>query len=237
MSLKLLIVEDDPFHLQFIKDQLSGEAFSNHTVACFDDGDKAYAWLKSNTADCAIIDLNLPGKNGVEVATHVWDRHQSASIVFWSNFSDPAYARAIARIVPRSGNFGYILKTMSREKLQRSLEGVLFDGQRIIDGQVQGLINRRNTRREPLTQVEIEILNLIAIGLTDRAISEMIGLSQRSIQASAANIYEKFSGEEIVPDEVNKRARLVALAFLSGEINRDSLIEFERLRVLKEEKA
>lgn len=229
MQKNLLVVEDDPFHLQFIEDQLKDEAFSDHTIECFENGDKAFEWLKTHPACCAIIDLNLPGKNGVEVATRVWKKRQDASIVFWSNFSDPAYARAIARIVPESGNFGYVLKTMSRDKLLRSLKGVLFDGQRIIDGEVQGLINRRNTRRDPLSQVEIEILNLIAIGLTDRVISDMIGMSQRSVQSIAASIYEKFAEEDLPAETINKRARLVALAVLNGEINRDSLMEYERI--------
>ena len=231
MQKHLLVVENDPFHLKFIEDQLADEAFTGHKINLFDDGDKACDWLNSQSACHAIIDLNLPGKNGVEVATRVWQRNQSASIVFWSNFSDPAYARAIARIVPESGNFGYVLKTMSRERLQRSLKGVLFDGQRIIDGEVQGLINRQNTRRDHLTQVETEILNLIAVGLTDRAISKMIGISQRSIQAFAAKIYEKFSGEEISSETMNKRSRLIALAVLNGEVNRDSLLEHEKLRL------
>jgi len=229
MNRDLLVVEDDPFHLQFIEDQLADEAFDGYRVECFDNGDKAFGWLKSHSAYCAIIDLNLPGTNGVEVATRVWQREPSASIVFWSNFSDPAYARAIARIVPESGNFGYILKTMSRESLKRSLKGVFFDGQRIIDGEVQGLINRRNTRRDHLTQVETEILNLIAIGLTDRAISKLIGMSQRSIQAAAASIYDKFASEDFSSETINKRARLVALAIMNGEINRDSLVEQERI--------
>ena len=233
MHKNLLVVEDDPFHLSFIEDQLTDDAFSDHEITCFDSGDKAFDWLKNNSVGCAIIDLNLPGKNGIEVATRVWQQHESASIVFWSNFSDPAYARGIARIVPGCGNFGYILKTMSRDKLLRSLKGVLFDGQRIIDGEVQGLINRRNARRTPLNQVEIEVLNLIAIGLTDRAISEMVGMSQRSVQTIAASIYDKFADDETPADTINKRARLVALALLKGEINRDSLTEHERRRIYR----
>ena len=227
MTNTLLIVEDDPFHLKFIEDQLVDEAFTDLSIKCFDNGEQAHSWLQSNTAKCAIVDLNLPGNNGVEVATRLWQRQPSASIVFWSNFSDPAYVRAIAKIVPQNGNFGYILKTMSGDKLLRSLKGVLFDGLRIIDGEVQGFINRQNTRGTSLDQVEIEILNFIAIGLTDRAISVMMGMSQRKIQATAAGIYEKLSNEEFSADKMNKRSRLVALALLSGELNRDSLLEYE----------
>ncbi|MCV6577278.1 MAG: response regulator transcription factor [Cohaesibacter sp.] len=232
MKQNLLIVEDDPFHLKFIEDQLKDDAFASFAITTMPSGDKAWDWLTSNTASFAIIDLNLPGKNGVEIATRLWQSCQSASIVFWSNFSDPAYVRAIAKIVPGEGNFGYILKTMSGEKCLRSLKGVLFDGQRIVDGEVQGFINRRNTRSAQLNQVESDILNLIALGLTDRAISDYIGMSQRSIQLSAAGIFDKLSCHDKLSEtddsQINKRSRLVARAFLGGEINRASLLESEK---------
>ncbi len=232
MRRQLLIVEDDPFHLKFIEDQLADRSFSNVSITALDSGEKAWVWLHQNRASCAIIDLNLPGKNGVEVATRLWQASPDASIAFWSNFSDPAYVRAIAKIVPEDGNFGYILKTTSGDKFLRSIKGVLFDGQRIVDGDVQGFINRRNTRGAQLTQVEMEILNLIALGLTDRAISQMIGMSQRSIQSTAAVIYDRLSCDDRLAENtdsnINKRSRLVARAFLGGEINRDSLAEYEK---------
>ena len=230
MASPILIVEDDPFHLKFIEDQFSDDAFAEYRLECFESGDLAHDWLRQNKPNRAMIDLNLPGKNGVEVATRVWQKDPSASVVFWSNFSDPAYVRAIAKIVPEHGNFGYILKTMAAEKLQRSLKGVLFDGLRIIDSEVQGFINRRNARRAQLNPVEIEVLNLIALGITDRAISAIIGTSQRTIQATATSIFDKLGGDEEMTDTLNKRSRLVALALMEGEINRDTLLEHETRR-------
>jgi len=227
----LLVVEDDPFHLRYLEERLSDSAFSMLDKAFFDNSERANEWLRSRKADFAILDLQMPGQNGIAIARNVWRRHPESSVVFWSNFSDPAYVGAIAKIVPENGNFGYLLKTTASAKLQRSLQGVFFDRQRIVDSEVRGFIKRQHSRGADLTAVEIEILNLVALGLTDRSLADLTGRSGRSVQSAIHSINEKL--QDRIQDDIpghpglNRRARMVAIALLTGEINRDSMAEYQ----------
>lgn len=225
----LLIVEDDPFHLKFLEDQLSSDPFSDLIIHAARSGEEALDWLATNRADFAVVDLQLSGKSGIDVARRLWHASPESSIVFWSNFSDAAYVRAIAKIVPADGNFGYLLKTAAPDKLLRSLLGVFFDRQRVVDSEVQGLIKRQNTRRTPLTTVEVELLNLVALGLTDKAISDMTGMSSRSVQSMITTVYDKIVSEDdsadIDPKHLNRRCHLIGLALMRGELNKASLID------------
>ncbi|MEO9821251.1 MAG: response regulator transcription factor [Paracoccaceae bacterium] len=227
----LLVVEDDPFHRKFLQDQLLDESFSDLHIVSYASGEDAIDWLEVQQADYAVVDLQLAGQNGVEVARNIWTANPTCSVVFWSNYSDPAYVRAIAKIVPADGNFGYLLKTTSPKKLIRSLQGVFFDRQRVVDSEIQGLIKRQNARSSNLTAVEIEVLNLVALGLTDRAIAKQTRMSARSVQSLIFNIYEELKVHHDVLEQedqsTNRRCRLVALAILCREINPDSMIEYE----------
>jgi DNA-binding NarL/FixJ family response regulator len=234
----LLIVEDDPFHRKFLEDQLISDAFSELKIHSFDNGQSAINWLKNHYASYAVVDLQMEGVNGIEVAKNLWQNCDTAAVVFWSNFSDPAYVRAITKIVPKFGNFGYLLKTSSPAKLIRSLQGVFFDQQRVVDSEIQGILKRKNTRSNDLTTVEIEVINLVALGLTDKSIGIETGMSTRSVQTVIYNIFEKMQSYEADNlteiQSMNRRARLVALAIINGEVNRDSLVDYEKRRLEKE---
>ena len=222
MSFEVLIVEDDDLHRQFLYDAVMESNLGDITITQACDGEEAVNLLGRNTFSSAVLDLQMPGRTGVDVARAIWGQNKQIPILFWSNFADEAYVRGIYRVAPEEANYGYLLKSSSSERLKRTLSGVFLDGQTIIDRAVGNPTNPQKSAE--LTAVEYEALIDIAIGLTDSAIAQYRGVSVRAVQNRLKTVYEKLGLAE-VPETadgasaVNRRARAVAIALMSRKIN------------------
>ena len=64
-----------------------------------------------------VSDIQMPEMNGIEFARALWQRKPAARIVFWSQYKDEMYVRALVRIVPPETVYGYILKSNTRERI------------------------------------------------------------------------------------------------------------------------
>jgi DNA-binding NarL/FixJ family response regulator len=222
MSLEILIVEDDDLHRQFLYDTMMESDLGDINVTQASNGEDAVDLLGQKTFASAVVDLQMPGKTGVDVARAIWGQSKSTPILFWSNYADEAYVRGIYRVAPEGANYGYLLKSSSSKRLKRTLSGVFLDGQTIIDRAVGEATNFKKTTE--LSAVEYEALIDIAIGLTDSAIAEYRGVSVRAVQSRLKSVYEKLGIAEVPAtldgtSAMNRRARAVALALMSRKIN------------------
>lgn len=232
MNLSILIVEDDDLHRSFLRQTMidSDLGAPEITEAC--NGEEAMDMLKSRSFTSAVLDLQMPGKTGVDVARAVWAKDSRTPILFWSNYSDEAYVRGIYRVAPPDANYGYLLKSSSSQRLKRTMSGVFLDGQTIVDHAVN-FANTSAANSPILTASEYEVLVDIAIGLTDNAIAEYRGMSVRAVQGRLATTYEKLGLAEAPMTKdgtgaLNRRARAVAIALSSRKLNNKVLTMAEK---------
>ena len=189
-----------------------------------DNGKAALVIANSGQIDRAILDLQLPECNGVEIARELWRTVPTAQIVFWSNYADEAYIRSLSRVVPASARYGYVLKSAPQATLRAALETVFLRDRRAIDQEVRQVQSRVSSRLAGLSDTEYEGLVDIALGLTDQMIAVRRGLTVRGVQNRLRHVYEKLDVSTVgtkptVSAKFNSRTRAITCALERGLIN------------------
>ena len=220
----IVIAEDNPKDFEFLK-QMVSDWEQECTIEHASDGLSACELARQYETPLVISDIQMPRMNGVEFAKALWECKPQARIVFWSQFKDEMYVRALAKVVPPETVYGYILKSSPREKISSAMATVLFDEQCWIDPEVRKVQGRTGHSQTALSDIEYEALVDISLGLTDNLIAQRRYLSRRGVQSRLNSLYGKLSLDleqfqsDKVGDAFNLRNRAVAVALRRGLIN------------------
>ncbi|SNY91068.1 DNA-binding response regulator, NarL/FixJ family, contains REC and HTH domains [Cohaesibacter sp. ES.047] len=225
--MNILIAEDDPLHRSFLLETVRRYLPDCDHVYEADGGQAAVDIARTHDVDGVVMDVQMPEVSGITAASRIWEKHADMRILFWSNYSDEAYVRGISRIVPRQAVYGYVLKTASAQRLGHAIIGIFVEDQCIVDREVRGVQERALDVHQGLSNTEFEVLLDIAVGLTDKSISQRRGISTRSVQGRLKQLYQKLGVEQANPNEdtplFNSRTRAVAIAFYRGLLNDEEL--------------
>lgn len=230
--MEILLIEDDPVHRAFFKEVIEGALPECVRLHEAEDGLVGERLAQEFAVTCVVMDLQMPRRTGVEAARAIWHERPHTSIMFWSNYADEAYVRGISRIVPEGAAYGYILKTASEDRLRLALRSLFIEQQCVIDREVRGVQQKSQNQLLGLTDTEYEVLQDIALGLTDRIIAQRRNLSLRSVQNRLQQLYEKLGVRQPSEDTdstpaFNLRARAVNVALLRKLLNRTALEQAE----------
>jgi two-component system, NarL family, response regulator LiaR len=193
-KIRLLIVDDHPlfrqgvrFYLETIPElELAGEA---------QNGETALAFLLQHDIDIVLMDLQMPGMDGVEVTRKLKETWPDIKVLILTSFNswDKVY------VALKSGASGYILKDAQPEELFAAIKAVAAGGS-YLGAQVATELLQRignetgikiNDLPEPLTERELEVLKLISKGMGNREIAEKLILSEKTVKTHVANILQK----------------------------------------------
>ncbi|MBO6893987.1 MAG: response regulator transcription factor [Roseibium sp.] len=229
--MKLLLVEDDKFHADYLRKAVE-EALPEVTEIYHAlDGRVGEAEARNHAVPAVVMDLQMKERNGIDAARTIWAERPKTRILFWSNYSDEAYLRGIARIVPNDSSYGYVLKTATRERLHLALRAVLLEAQIVVDQQIHK-VQRQTRTHDTLTDSEYAVLIDMALGLSDKLIAKRQGMSLRTVQNRLLSLYDKLGVDslEYSPDDhaINKRTRAITRALNLRAINVESLESAER---------
>jgi DNA-binding NarL/FixJ family response regulator len=222
--MEVLIVEDDPLHRSYLREQVSAALPECSVIHEAANGQEGETLARQHRSAHVVMDLQMNARNGIEAARTIWCERPDTRILFWSNYADEAYVRGVSRIVPAGAAYGYVLKSTSEERLKLALRSIFVENQCVIDNEVRGMQQRSFAKSSGFSESEYEILMDIALGMTDRAISERRHLSLRSVQNRLQRIYAKLdvhqeAGTHREDSPFNLRARAVAVAFLRKLLN------------------
>jgi len=143
--------------------------------------------------DVILLDLHMPQKSGVEAITEIKAALPEARILVLTSFAaDEDVFPAI-----KAGALGYLLKDSSPQELVKAIWDV-YDGRLSLDPSVAQKVVQELRQQpqaplteEPLTQRELEILKLVAEGLTNQEIADRLVVSERTVRAHVSNILAK----------------------------------------------
>jgi DNA-binding NarL/FixJ family response regulator len=225
--MKTLIVEDNTAQREHVERLLRERVPQALPLASTADGAQAVSRARLERPELLVLDIQLPGANGIEVARTVWKERPDTRIVFWSQFKDEIYVRRLAQIVPPETVYGYVLKSSPDEKLVQAVRAVLCDEQCWLDREVRGVQARALQSPSALTEAEYEALIDIALGLTDRGIARRRYLSRRGAQNRLHSLYTKLGVErEEEPGSMfSPRNRAVFEGLRRGLLNSDVLAQ------------
>lgn len=229
---EIIVAEDNPRDREFLANTLT-----DARLVLFDNGREALDYARGRPDPLVLSDIQMPGLNGIDLAEELWAERPTARIVFWSQFDDEMYLRALAGVIPPETVYGYVLKSNPSETLKKAVEAVFDEAQCWLDPQVRPVEARSRKAGSAVTDVEYEVLVDIALGLTDNMIGRRRYLSRRGVQSRLKSLYAKLGVDqdqfalEGVGEAFNMRARAVSVALRRGLINAHELEHEESLLV------
>jgi DNA-binding NarL/FixJ family response regulator len=148
---------------------------------------------KHGEPDVLVMDVGLPGKNGIDILKALRDEHPKLKVLMVSMYPEDQYAvRAF-----RAGAFGYLNKASAPEKLLEALSQVIAGRKYVTPEIAQALIENLNAPEdevvphEKLSDREFQTLKLIASGKRLSDIAEELALSPKTVSVYRARILEK----------------------------------------------
>lgn len=176
-------------------------------VAEADRGEDSLPLHEKFRPDLVIMDLQLPGINGIEATRELCERCDSARVLMFSTFArDDEILAAI-----EAGAVGYLQKSSGREELINAIREIHAGGTYFseeLSERIAGL-----QRGPSITLREREILRLIARGQANKEIASTLGIAEDTVKRHASNIFQKFG--------VSDRAEATAEAIRRGIVRVD----------------
>ena len=200
--MRVIIVDDDPIVAKSLSLILSVEA-DIEPIATGTRGDDAITLFEECLPDVLLIDIQMPGCDGLSAAEEILSRHPGARIVFLTTFSDDEY---IVRAL-RLGTRGYLIK-QDISTIAPALRSVMA-GQVVLEGEVLERATTLGARctsaggtpqpeilsvegaLAPLTEREREVVRAVADGLDNREIADALCLSAGTVRNHISSILAK----------------------------------------------
>ena len=200
-KIQVLCIDDSALIRSILKEIINSQP-DMEVVGEAGDGETALETLRSTTADVVIMDIRMPGINGVETSQMLLKREPRTRIVFFSLYDNPDYvSRAL-----EMGASGYILKDTSNKIFLTAIRTV-YQGKFYFIGDVTDVLVRKyidlQKERKPATGSDIlskreeQILRMIHKDLSNKEIAEALDVSVRTIEAHRLNILRKFQANNI----------------------------------------
>jgi DNA-binding NarL/FixJ family response regulator len=211
-TIRIIIADDHQLVIDGLKSLLKD--VEGITIAAeANDGVELMNQLQFIPADLILLDFNMPRMNGLEVLAATRKKYPALRVIILSMHNE----RAIVQRTIDLGASGYVLKNADRNELIEAIRQVAA-GQRYFSGEVTlGLIQSRDSAGSSpgiadvlpdLTSREIEILRLVAEGLSNKEISDRLFISHRTVDTHRTNIMRKIG--------VSNVAGLIRFAMRNG---------------------
>ncbi|KXK60614.1 LuxR family transcriptional regulator [Micromonospora rosaria] len=169
------------------------------------DGSEALALAEALTPDVVLMDLRMPGMDGVTAIRRLARSGSTARVLVLTTYDTDA------DVLPaiEAGATGYLLKDAPRDDLVRAVRAAAR-GESVLSPSVAGrLMGRlRAPTEEPLSQRELEVLTLVARGSSNRETAARLFISEATVKTHLLHVYAKLG--------VNDRAAAVATAYDRG---------------------
>ena len=157
------------------------------------DGIEAVLKARSLQPDVILLDLVMPRQDGIEAIREIKQENPNARILVITSFAEDE------KVFPaiKAGALGYLLKDSSPQELLHAIRDV-YQGRSSLHPTIALKLIRELSRpsdlpptEEPLTEREVEVLRLVAQGLTNQEIAKKLVISERTVGTHVSNILEK----------------------------------------------
>lgn len=217
-AIRVLLVEDHEIVREGTR-QLLERADDLIVVGEAGNGEQAVLLADSLRPDLVVMDVRMPVLGGLEATRRLKVRHPQLRVLILSAYEDDQYVFPLLE----AGADGYLLKTTNGKELARAIRMVVA-GQTVLDPQITGKVVNHLTARqqsyrseemaEGLTEREVEVLQAVASGRSNKEIGELLYISTYTVQVHLRNIFGKLG--------VSSRTEAVTYALRHGWIRLDA---------------
>lgn len=199
--IRILIVDDHPVVCSGLTSMLSAQP-GLEVIASAPSGEEALVIVQRNKPDLILLDLRMPGMDGIGVLNELKKMEQPPRVIILTSFEkDEDIYRAI-----RAGAQGYLLKDTTESEMISAIS-VVDSGKRYIPRDIAARLADRMMRSD-LTARELQILELLAEGSTNKEIAGVLDISDHTVRHHVNSIMDKL--------HVSDRTEAVATAIRSG---------------------
>jgi DNA-binding NarL/FixJ family response regulator len=181
-------------------------------VGLAQDGLEAIEMVRKNVPDLVLMDLKMPGMNGVEATRRIRAEFPQIYVLVLTTFDDDEWVFDAIR----AGASGYLLKDTPREKVIEAIRGTL-SGKSFVDPGIAGkLLDQVATlQKQPeshlkdqLTEREVDVLRLLGRGFSNSDIANRLHLSEGTVRNHVSSIFTKL--------DISDRTQAAILAIRHG---------------------
>jgi DNA-binding NarL/FixJ family response regulator len=188
MTARIILVDDHPIVLAGLQALLATLSDIELVGQAMSAG-QALALVREQEPDLAILDMGLPGMNGVALAERILELAPETRIVMLTHFEEPSYVQRALK----AGIRGYVLKGSANDKIAQAIRtvqsgGVFIDSalEEFRSEWVRKLAQTARPEAEiapgKLTQREAQVLRLVAVGHSNKEIARRTGLGVKSVE-------------------------------------------------------
>jgi len=173
-------------------------------------GEEAIEMVEKVKPDVILMDISMPGMNGIQATKQIRDKHPDAKIVILTMLDQEGYVYEAIK----AGATGYMLKSTSSDELVNAIQTV-NDGKALLhpDATAQLLkefvtLAQNKAKDYGLSNREMEVLQLLSEGKTNKEIAKALWISEQTVKTHVAHIFDKLGTSD--------RTETVARALRSG---------------------
>ena len=198
--IRIVIADDHAIVRRGLRQLLDSED-GFEVVAEAEDVESARRYLRGHHPDVLVLDLNMPGEPSLEAIPKLREEFPKTQIVVLTMQNEPAYARTALS----AGVLGYVLKESADAELVEAIRAAVA-GEHYLNPRLGAKVASEPPPGPPdgLSDRELEILRLIALGFTNAQVAEELFLSVRTVETHRAHIQQKLG--------LSDRAELVRYA-------------------------
>lgn len=215
MAIRVLIADDHLLFRAGIR-RILASLEDMEVVGEAADGDEAIRLTADHQPDVVLVDIAMPGLSGIETARRIRANQPRSRVIILSMHEHEQYVLGALQ----AGAVGYLLKNASPQELETAVRaaarGETFISPAIAKYVIEDYV-RRAGREEPperLTRRQREILQLIAEGLTTKAIAQKLGISTKTVETHRAELMDRLGIHDV--------AGLVRYAIRTGLVTPDA---------------
>lgn len=188
--IRLIITDDHPIIRDGIKTILA-DAKDIQLIGCASDGAELMDLLERQEADVILMDINMPGINGIEATKLVKSKHPHIKILSFSQYDEKRFIRQMMKY----GANGYLLKNSSASELVNAIK-IAHEGGMYMSHELPNIFDEKHKARSnylfpDLTKREIDVLKEICQEKNTNEIAESLFLSPNTVETHRANLLLK----------------------------------------------
>jgi DNA-binding NarL/FixJ family response regulator len=194
VSIRVLVVDDHPLMRDGLRFLINAQE-DMEVVGEAADGAAALEEVQVLEPDVVIMDIEMPGANGIEVTGRILEAHPQANVVMLSAFPDAAYVRDAVQVGAR----GYLLKGNAPNEVVRAVRAVMAGHtfmspeatSALVSAFKDSMANEGAKARPILSQREREVLGFVAEGLRTKEIASRLAIGTKTVDTYRARVMKK----------------------------------------------
>jgi two-component system, NarL family, invasion response regulator UvrY len=190
--IRIIIVDDHPIVRRGLKQVLNEEP-GIKVVGEAENAQEAFKIIRTIDCDAVVLDISLPGTNGVEILKQLKHEYKKLPVLILSMHAEEQYAVRVMR----AGASGYLIKESAPEELIKAIRKIISGGKYISSSLAERLFTDIDAsgkpRHEKLSDREFEIMRMIAQGKAIKTIGEELCLSEKTVSTYRTRLLEKMN--------------------------------------------